>query len=136
MSARTQDAFSLAALHAAVDERRGAKSLTWATLSREIGVAASTIRRFATASDAEADGVLIVVRWLETSPEFFVPSGSARAELLPKGGVVRVDMDALRRTKSGAHINAGQTRTTIQRLAQIAETEDRSIASLVRISRI
>ncbi len=63
--------FDLAALYSAVDARRRAESLSWTALSRQIGVATSTIRRFATAADAEAKGLprsrlANIGRWLRS----------------------------------------------------------------------
>lgn len=136
MTSASEGGFDLAALYIAVNAKREAKSLTWAALSREVGVAASTIRRFAAAADAEADGVLMVTRWLGTAPETFVPGGSLSGDQLPPDGVVRVDMNELRQTAAGADIKPTRTRTTIQQLAQIAAAERRSIASLTRTSAI
>ncbi len=136
MTAASEGGFDLAALYVAVDAKREAESLTWAALSREIGVAVSTIRRFASAADAEADGVLMTVRWLGSAPERFARRGSLGGDLLPSGGVVRADMNQLRRTSAGADILPSRTRTTIQKLARIAAAEHRSIASLTRTSAI
>lgn len=126
--------FDLAALYAAVDAKREAESLTWAAVARDIGVAASTVKRFATAGDAEADGVLMAIRWLGTTPETFATSDADYGDLLPLGAVVRVDMNQLRQTQSGIEIGPSRARTTIQKLVQIAAAEHRSIASLTRIS--
>lgn len=52
------DRFDLARLASSIERARLERGLTWAGLSREVGVAASTIKRLAIASDAEADGVL------------------------------------------------------------------------------
>jgi hypothetical protein len=46
-----------------IDELIEERGLTTAALAREVGVGASTIRRFRTADDAEADGVLALVAW-------------------------------------------------------------------------
>ncbi len=65
------DLFDLRALFRAVDDARVDRGLSWTALAAEARVAVSTIRRFAHASDAEADGVLAVVCWLCVAPEAF-----------------------------------------------------------------
>lgn len=110
--------------------------MTWASLSREVGVSASTIRRVSSATDAEADGVLLVVRWLGVSPESFIVGQPHSGELLPHGGVVRVDMDKLRQTVAGGSINPNRTRTTIQGLTEAAVQQGVPIALLTRISEV
>lgn len=133
---RPEDAlFDLSALHEALREKCEVESLSWAGLSRDIGVAASTIRRFATADDAEADGVLFAIQWLGVAPEAFVNGVAPTTGLLPERGVVRVDMDALRSTTAGADIRPDRARTTIQTLARVAAGEGRSIASMTRVLR-
>ena len=54
-------------------------------------------RRFATASDAEADGVLAVIGWLGVPPEQFVDDSNIAGVPLPPAadGVIRVDMALL-----------------------------------------
>ncbi|MEM8748479.1 MAG: hypothetical protein AAGF91_17380, partial [Actinomycetota bacterium] len=64
--------FDLASLATAIERERVARGTTMAALARTLGVSASTIRRFATASDAEADGVLAAIGWLGVAPEDFV----------------------------------------------------------------
>lgn len=54
----TATPFDLQALFREIDAEREHQSLSWAALARQVGVAASTIRRFGEADDAEADGVL------------------------------------------------------------------------------
>ena len=64
--------FDLQRLFRAVDAQRERHGLSWAALARQVGVAASTIRRFGEAEDAEADGVLALVIWLGAAPEDYV----------------------------------------------------------------
>lgn len=125
---------TLLSLH--IDEARARGDLTWSGISREVGVAVSTIRRFTTASDAEADGVLALIGWLGVAPEQFVVDSSVAGVLLPPvgEGVIRVDMSRLvelptwpRRARTG-------TRTTIQRLVAAAQASKTTIASLTRWS--
>lgn len=68
--------FDLGRLFHAVDAERERQGLSWASLARQVGVSASTLRRFCEADDAEADGVLAVIRWLGTTPEDYI-SGDA-----------------------------------------------------------
>ena len=74
--------FDLRALYAALDERRQAQGLTWAQVTRALStagavsarpVASSTIAGLRTKAQAEADGVLQMLRWLGRAPESFVP---------------------------------------------------------------
>lgn len=98
--------FDLKALHAALDEQRRARGLTWAEATREISaartmwpsrpVASSTITGLRTKRLAEADGVLQMLRWLGRAPESFVESHATEAIAAPlpdaaAGEVLRVD---------------------------------------------
>ena len=107
--------------------------MSMAALSREVGVAASTIRRFGTATDAEADGVLALVRWLGVPPEDFVVDSTVEGVALPAAGdgQIRVDMGLVR---NGAGQGRASTRTTIQRLAATATGRNTSICALTRWS--
>jgi hypothetical protein len=101
--------FDLAALHAALDDKRRASGLTWAAVAREVNrfattaqaVAASTISGVATKAVAEGDGVLQMLIWLERTPESFVPGfpdSSADRYRLPAGeknSILRWDTEAL-----------------------------------------
>jgi len=82
--------FDLKALHAALDEQRRVRGLTWTQATREIGtvgavptrpIATSTITALSTKRIAEADGVLQMLRWLGRAPESFLP-GSPSAALM------------------------------------------------------
>lgn len=88
-----QGQFDLHELSIRVDSARVERDLTWAELSRHVGVATSTIRRFATASDAEADGVLALIRWLGVAPEQFIVDSAIAGTPLPAAGdgIIRVD---------------------------------------------
>lgn len=133
MAARS---FDLGELFGAVSTEREARGLTWAALSREVGVAASTIRRFAEADDAEADGVLALVRWLGVVPEDFVGDNSVTGERLQGAGpgYVRVDMESIARASGDPRIGRGRSRTTIQTLTEVAQRAGQSVASLTRLS--
>ncbi|MEM7095870.1 MAG: hypothetical protein AAF567_22900 [Actinomycetota bacterium] len=125
--------FDLAALFAAVDRQRRTGESSWSAVASECGVSANTIRRYATADDAEADGVLAAIRWLGRPPEDFVTGGHGHAEPLPAGaGWCRVDMPSIAAAEGRA---AGtRRRTTIQRLVAVAARAHVSIASLTRLS--
>lgn len=132
----SQPHFDLRALFEAIDAERGARQLSWAALSRLVGVSASTIRRFGDADDAEADGVLALIRWLGVPPETFVTHGSVDGTVLPMPGerVVRVDMDLVRAAIGTPAVATGSSRTTIQRLTAAAQSAGASVTSLTRLS--
>lgn len=130
--------FDLQALFEAMNAQRDLRSLSWAALSRRIGVAASTIRRFATADDAEADGVLAALQWLDAVPEHYIPRSNIAGTRLPPASDahVRVDMQLIAQANDGPRGVAGRTRTTIQNLAAAAERSGRPIASLTRLTEL
>lgn len=90
--------FRLAALYAAVDAERTRAGLSWAALSGQVGVAAATIKRWAIAQDAEADGVLFLLHWLQAVPEDFVEPNPASAAALDATAMrVRADVAKMHR---------------------------------------
>ena len=113
-------------------EERG---LTTAALAREVGVGASTIRRFRTADDAEADGVLALVAWTGDPPEQFIADSLVSGTPLPLVGTsqIRVDMDLVIGERTGRR---APTRTTIQRLVIAAQDSGQTVASLTRRSQV
>ncbi|MEO1064114.1 MAG: helix-turn-helix transcriptional regulator [Actinomycetota bacterium] len=128
--------FDLAELGRCVDRAREDAGLTAAELSRRVGVSTTTIRRLHSAADAEADGVLALVRWLGVAPEHFVDGSPVAGAELPEhdGGFIRVDMALVAAlTPAGRSVPTG-SRTTIQRLAVAARSSGRTIASLTRWS--
>jgi hypothetical protein len=131
-------AFDLHALFDTVNGQRERQSLNWAALSRQIGVAPSTIRRFATADDAEADGVLAALQWLGAVPERYVAGGNVEGIRLPpiSDGHVRVDMQLVAEADGDPRGPGTRTRTTIQRLTATAERSGQPIASLTRLTEI
>lgn len=124
--------FDLRLLFDEIDRERTRRELSWTALARHVGVAASTIRRFETADDAEADGVLALIGWLGTSPEDYIQSNEVpgrRLSTIPDH-YLRVDMaviDDLTASKP-----TGRTRTTIQRLVQAAQQAGKPVADLTR----
>ena len=67
----TRARFDATGMVAAFDAERQARGLTWAALSREVGVAPSTIRDMARGDIIEMDGVLWVTAWLGRAVESF-----------------------------------------------------------------
>ncbi len=130
------DLFDLRGLFRSIDDERECRGLSWAALARQVGVAASTIRRFGNASDAEADGVLAMIRWLGVLPEDYVDSDTVNGQRLdlPGNGYVRVDMEAV--ADAQGRSAKGQTRTTIQHLVEVAQRSGRPVASLTRLSKV
>ena len=125
--------FSLAALYESIEQQRNQRQLSWAALSDQVGVAPSTIKRYRTAQDAEADGVLALVRWLKTEPEQFAATATAAGSLLPAEGYVRVDTAQVAAALDEPSI-ATRSRMTIQGLTGAAVRSSRPIASLTRSS--
>lgn len=130
--------FDLRALFFAVNAERERQSLSWSGLARQVGVAASTMRRFEDADDAEADGVLAVLAWLESAPEDYIAGDAVPAVRLADvaGGQVRVDMELVASALGDRGGAKGRTRTSIQRLTLIAQRSGRPVASLTRISQV
>lgn len=129
--------FDLAQLHRSIAEARSDRGLTWAEVSRQVGVSTTTIQRFSKASDAEADGVLLLIRWLGVAPEHFVTESRAEGVLLPSSGdrFVRVDMALVAALPTWNSKLAG-SRTTIQRLVTAAQEAATPVASLTRLSQV
>jgi len=75
--------FSLRALYAALDAERRRRGLSWAKATQEINgpsgrasghrLSPSTVTGTRTRAVAEGDGVLQMLRWLNRTPESFVP---------------------------------------------------------------
>ncbi len=126
--------FDLAGLYAAIDAQRTSRGLAWTALSKEVGVSASTIRRFGDADDAEADGVLALIRWLDVEPESFIADLTGGDRLRPAAeGFVRVDTAMVADALNEPAI-AKRNRLTIQKFAAAAVRSGRSVGSLTRVS--
>ena len=132
----TAPAFDLQRLHSDIDAKRQRQDLNWSALSREVRVAASTIRRYAHAGDAEADGVLALIQWLDEAPEDYITNNSTTPAKLPPAerGQVRVDMNRVAEATRDPRGANGRTRTTIQRLVEAAQHAGQSVVSLTRLS--
>lgn len=127
--------FDLGDLSRSIGQTCVERELTQAALSREVGVSTSTIRRFGTATDAEADGVLALVGWLGVPPERFVADSTVAGALLPpaRDGLIRVDMSLVADVTGRRPTRAG-SRTSIQRLVIAAQDSGRAVASFTRWS--
>lgn len=134
----TETFFDLHRLHEEIDAERQRQRLSWTALSRQVGVAASTIRRYAKADDAEADGVLWLLQWLDAAPEDYITDSSTKPTRLPlaERGHVRVDMNRVAEAVGDPRGANGRTRTTIQRLIEAAQHSGQGVASLTRLTEL
>ncbi len=134
----TAPGFNLHRLHHDIDAQRQGQGLSWTALSRQVGVAASTIRRYANADDAEADGVLSLLQWLDAAPEDYITKSSIRPTRLPPAerGHVRVDMNRVAEAVGDPRGANRRTRTTIQRLIEAAQHSGQGVASLTRLTEL
>ncbi len=108
-------------------------------LARQVGVAASTMRRYEEADDAEADGVLAVLRWLRVVPEDYVAGDAVNGDVLPDDGhgYIRVDMELVAAASGdGSGRATERRRTTIQRLVAVAQGSGNTIRSLTKYSEV
>ena len=64
--------FDSPALYRALNARRQLQGLSWNEVSKQMGVAASTIRRTERGGPMETDGILAMIRWVEGVPEDFI----------------------------------------------------------------
>jgi transcriptional regulator with XRE-family HTH domain len=138
--------WSLAALHAALDARRSERGLTWAQVAREINALAgrvpvralspSTLAGFRLRSVAEADGVLQALRWLDRTPESFLPGPPKPGARLPAavpGRILRVDASSLHAALDGRRRARGLTWAA---LAAELGTSARSLTRLAAGGRV
>lgn len=82
--------FDLEALYEALDSQRRARGLSWAEVTKEINalfadvparpIATSTITGMRSKHSVEGDGVLQMLRWLDRTPESFLPGGGPPTE--------------------------------------------------------
>lgn len=130
--------FNLNKLSHHITKLRAERGLTWKELTAATGVTASTIRRFETAADAEADGVLALIGWVDLTPEHFITNTSVDGDLLPApgDGQIRVDMALVDHHDPTKQRPTTNTRTTIQRLTSVAQGSGTAIAALTRWSPI
>jgi len=128
------DDFSLADLHAALDDQRRARGLAWPEAAREIGVSPSTLAGLVRRSAAEADGVLQMLLWLRRSPESFVPGHpwperpDMRLPGVPAGQTLRIDAARLH-----AALDSALSQRAVSR-AQLARELAVGASSLARLA--
>ena len=115
--------FDIEALHAALDAQRQARGLSWQQAVREINtqfertlarpLSPSTVTGMRGKRVIEGDGVLQMLRWLDRSPESFVPgSQESAAERLPDIGthqILRFDTRKLYAALDAQRIERGMT---------------------------
>jgi len=86
------NSFNLRAVCSAMDARRKELHLSWADLSKELGVSSSTLRQLGNRPTAEADGVLRMLSWLGKGPNDVEFGGSeTTATRLPEPKTLRFD---------------------------------------------
>ena len=152
--------FSLPALYAALDGQRTARGLTWAQAVREINtpfdgstsrpIAASTITSTRTKPRAEGDGVLQMIRWLDRTPESFIPgfvpiqAPAFRLPIATPHQVIRLDtkklyaaLNARRTTRSMTweQVSREIPGTTISTLTHLARGGRTGFPHVVRMTR-
>ena len=103
--------FSLRALYAALDAQRKSRGLSWSQVTKEMHqtfkhvstrrLSPSTMSGMLTRTSAEGDGVLAMLRWLNRTPESFMPGHKdsdqidARLPDIPPGKILRFDTKKL-----------------------------------------
>ena len=108
--------FDVQALYAALDEQRCSRRLSWQEVAREIGsVSPSTLNGMRARGSVEGDGVLQMLRWLDRTPESFVPGHQAAStgeETLPRAGrtqKLRFDTKAMYAALDSRRLEQGMT---------------------------
>jgi hypothetical protein len=135
--------FDLKSLYLALDAQRQARGLTWSQAMLEINlrvksssgrhpIAHSTISGLRSKTVAEGDGVLQMLRWLDRSPESFVPGFPASdihglPEVAPDR-VLRFDTPKLYTGLDARRTDRGLTWTQVAR--EIGGTSPNSLTHL------
>jgi hypothetical protein len=116
--------FNLAALYEALDTQRQVRGLTWQQALHEINVrsdrwpsgrpiARSTVAGLRTNAVAEGDGVLQMLRWLNRTPESFVPGCEALDDHhlpdVPLDQILRFDTKTLHAALNAQRLARGLT---------------------------
>ena len=117
--------FSLRALYDALDAQRKARGLSWAQATREMhpnfkhgstrALSASTVMGIRTRAAAEGDGVLAMLRWLNRTPESFIPGHKHSEEIatrlpnIPPGKVLRFDTKKIHAALNNRRIDRKMT---------------------------
>lgn len=137
--------FNLRALYAALNAQRQARGLSWAQAAKEINqrpkrlsshrLSASTLTGTRTRTAGEGDGVLQMLRWLNRTPESFVPGhrdseeATARLADVPLHQILRFDTRKLHAALDAQRIKKKMT------WAQVAKEVGLGAASLTRLSK-
>jgi hypothetical protein len=137
--------FSLKALYAALDAQRQARGLSWSEATREMnrqsgrfssrGLSASTVTGTSSRRAAEGDGVLQMLRWLNRTPESFVPGDEESEDVgaglpaIPAKQILRFDTKRLHAALDGQRLERKLT------WAQVAMDVGLSVSSLTCLSK-
>jgi hypothetical protein len=137
--------FSLRALYEALDAQRQARGLSWSQVTKEMHrtpkrpstrpLSQSTVTGMRTKAAAEGDGVLAMLRWLNRTPESFVPGYreskeiSARLPDIPPGTILRFDCRKLYAALDARRIERKMT------WAQVAKEVGTGASSLMYLSK-
>jgi hypothetical protein len=142
---RSKD-FSLRALFDALDAQRQARGLSWSQVIKEMHqmhqrpatarrLSASTMTGTRTRSAAEGDGVLAMLRWLNRTPESFMPGCreseqiDARLPDVPPGKVLRFDAKKIYAALDALRLEREMT------WAEVAKEIGTNAASLLHLSK-
>jgi hypothetical protein len=137
--------FSLKALYAALDAQRQARGQSWSEATREInrqsgrsssrGLSASTVTGTSSRRAAEGDGVLQMLRWLNRTPESFVPGYEESEDVgaglpaIPAKQILRFDTKRLHGALDAQRIARKMT------WAQVAKDVGLGVSSLTYLSK-
>jgi hypothetical protein len=137
--------FSMSAMFAALDDRRGELGLTWKQVAHEINalsaltprrpVSVATITNLRHARVTEADGVLQMLLWLRLAPENFVQpvapgQFSAEFPIVPSDRILRFDTKKLYSALDAQRNQRGMTWTQVAE-----EIGGLTASSLTRLSK-
>lgn len=142
--------FSLRALYAALDAERQARGISWAQATREMNgkterasvrglvahaLSPSTVKGTSTRSVMEADGILAMLRWLDRTPESFVPGHSESKQFderlpdLAPGKVLRFDTRKIYSALDAQRVDRKLT------WARVAKEVDLGVSRLTHLSK-
>ena len=123
--------FSIEALYAALDAQRVARGIAWQQVTREVNalfehvpsrpISSSTLTGMRSKQAIDGDGVLQMLRWLDRTPESFVPGyerSMPEATPLPSVGrdqILRFDTKALYLALNTQRLEREQTWVTVAR---------------------
>ena len=138
--------FDIEALYAALDAQRQARGISWQQVVREMNalservparptISASTLTGMRNRAVIEGDGVLQMLRWLDRTPESFVPGHPVAAEAakLPDVGpyqILRFDTGRLYAALDAQRRDRGMTWNEVA-----SEIGGFSAAGLTRLSK-